>query len=223
MDFLKDVLGDELYQQVETKLKDSKLKLVDLAAGGYVAKEKFTAAQQEAKDAIDALKQRDDDLKQRDKDLAKIKAEAGDSEELQKQVTDLQAEYKETAKLNADNLTKVKLTSAVALEIIKAGPKDENAITAISALLDHDLIKLDGEADKVLGLTEQLATLKETSAYLFGTVTPTTTPGGNPADPPEPPDPSDYQAKLDKARSDKNNLEVIKVKQEAHDKGIPVN
>ena len=43
MEFLKDVLGEELYGQVAEKLKDGKIKLADLSGGAYVGKDKFDA------------------------------------------------------------------------------------------------------------------------------------------------------------------------------------
>ena len=42
MEFLKEYLGDELYSQVEAKLKDNdKVKLANLASGEYVSKSKY--------------------------------------------------------------------------------------------------------------------------------------------------------------------------------------
>ena len=41
MEFLKTVLGDELYAQVEAKLKESNVKLADLSSGAYVSKSKY--------------------------------------------------------------------------------------------------------------------------------------------------------------------------------------
>ena len=42
MEFLKEYLGDELYSQVEAKLKDNdKVKLANLASGEYVSKSKL--------------------------------------------------------------------------------------------------------------------------------------------------------------------------------------
>lgn len=42
MEFLKEILGDDLYTQVETKLKgNDKVKLANLASGEYVSKSKY--------------------------------------------------------------------------------------------------------------------------------------------------------------------------------------
>ena len=51
MDFLKAILGDDLYSQVESKVnahnsdeanKDKQIKIADLASGEYISKNKFT-------------------------------------------------------------------------------------------------------------------------------------------------------------------------------------
>lgn len=43
MEFLKPMLGDELYDQMAQKLEGSGVKLADLSTGNYVGKEKFDA------------------------------------------------------------------------------------------------------------------------------------------------------------------------------------
>ena len=54
MEFLKNILGEELYRQVETKVneynansenKDKQVKIVDLSSGKYVSKEKYDTLQ----------------------------------------------------------------------------------------------------------------------------------------------------------------------------------
>ncbi|MGE5494607.1 MAG: phage scaffolding protein [Burkholderiales bacterium] len=60
MEFLKDVLGEELYNQVAEKLKgNDKIKLANLAEGQYVDKKKFDEAETERKRLADELKKVD--------------------------------------------------------------------------------------------------------------------------------------------------------------------
>jgi hypothetical protein len=60
MEFLKDVLGEELYNQVAEKLKgNEKIKLANLAEGQYVDKKKFDEADTERKRLADELKKVD--------------------------------------------------------------------------------------------------------------------------------------------------------------------
>lgn len=85
MEFLKPILGDELYPQVEAKLKDSKVKLADLSEGAYVAKEKFDAVNEQLKAAQGTITERDGQLKT----LQDMKPE-----EMQAEITRLQGENK---------------------------------------------------------------------------------------------------------------------------------
>lgn len=157
MEFLKDVLGDELYNQVAEKLKgNEKIKLANLADGGYVGKEKFDAAETTIAD----LKKQ---LADRDKDIAALKRSAGDNEALAKQLEEMQSKYKaDTEALN----TKIKdnaLNAALDLSITKARGKN---VTAVKALIDKSKLTLkdDGTVD---GLDEALEAIKKSDAYLF--------------------------------------------------------
>jgi hypothetical protein len=167
MEFLKDVLGDELYNQVAEKLKgNEKIKLANLADGGYVGKEKFDAAETTIAD----LKKQ---LADRDKDIAALKKSAGDNEALTKQFSDLQAKYKEdTEALNA-RLKDNALNAALDLSITKARGKNAKAI---KALLDTSKLSLKDDGT-VEGLEAALDALKKSDSYLFEQVE--TKPEGN--------------------------------------------
>lgn len=167
MEFLKDVLGDELYNQVAEKLKgNEKIKLANLADGGYVGKEKFDAAETTIAD----LKKQ---LADRDKDIAALKKSAGDNEELKKQLEELQAKYKaDTEAFNA-KLKENALNAAIDLAITKARGKN---VTAVKALIDKSKLTLkdDGTVD---GLAEALEAIKKSDGYLFEQIE--TKPQGN--------------------------------------------
>lgn len=99
----------------------------------------------------------------RDKQLDTLKKSSGDNEVLQKQIADLQTANK-TAKTEYEAQMK-KLTLDSKVETALLGAKSKNS-KAVRALLDESKISLDGE--NVLGLNEQLETLKKDAAYLFG-------------------------------------------------------
>jgi hypothetical protein len=62
---LKEALGEELYNQVTEKLKgNDKIKLANLADGGYVGKEKFDASESTIADLKQQLTDRDKDIKE---------------------------------------------------------------------------------------------------------------------------------------------------------------
>ncbi|HCW79829.1 MAG TPA: hypothetical protein DG942_01840 [Ruminococcaceae bacterium] len=137
---LKEVLGEELYNQVAAKLKgNDKVKLANLADGGYVGKEKFDASETTVAD----LKKQ---LESRDKDIAALKKSAGDNEDLTKQLNDLQAKYKTDTEALQSKISQNALNAALDLGITKA--KGKNA-KAVKALLDTSKLSLkdDGTVD----------------------------------------------------------------------------
>lgn len=107
-----------------------------------------------------AKKQLEIDIKARDTQLESLKKL--NPEQLQQTITDLQAANDQA---KADYEAKLSQQSfSFALKEALTGAKVKNS-KAVEALLDRDVIKLDG--DKLLGLDEQLTKLKESDAYLF--------------------------------------------------------
>ena len=157
MEFLKEALGEELYNQVAEKLKgNDKIKLANLADGGYVGKEKFDASETTVAD----LKKQ---LADRDKDIVALKKSTGDNETLTKQLSDLQAKYKTDTDALQNKISQNALNAALDLGITKAKGKSAKAI---KALLDTSKLSLkdDGTVD---GLDTALEALKKSDGYLF--------------------------------------------------------
>lgn len=149
MDKLKALFGTEAltFEQLEEKLKDNKeIKLANLAAGGYVAKNKFDDMETELKTANDTIKGLKDTVS---------KFDGVDLDGLKNSVKDWETKY------NTD-IAAVKLDSAVNMALVEAKAKNPKLA---KAALDMSIIKLDGE--NLTGLTEQLDKLKESDAYLF--------------------------------------------------------
>lgn len=104
MEFLKSILGDELYSQVEAKVnehnaaegnKDKQVKLVNINSGDYVSKEKYVALKTQADGLDKQLKEASVEIqsyKGMDIDGIKKKAEEweakynSDTQELQKKL-----------------------------------------------------------------------------------------------------------------------------------------
>lgn len=149
MEKLKALFGSDAltYEQLEEKLKDNKeIKLANLAAGQYVDKKKFDDKVAELATATQTITGLRDTVSKFDGvDIDKLKKDAADWE----------------TKYNAD-LAAVKLDSALNLALVEAKVKNPKLARAG---LDMSLIKLDG--DKLLGLSEQLETLKKSDGYLF--------------------------------------------------------
>ena len=213
MDFLKEYLGEELYDQVSEKLKDNdKVKLANLAEGKYVSKDKFLAAENSANDLQTEIAERDTalaDLKKSiedgDTDATKVKA---DLEALQTKHAEAKVKFEAG-----------RLDDKIDLLIIKAGAKNVKSVKAHVEKKKVTLVE-----GKVVGLDEQLKTISNEHKYLFGEFKPNLR-----SDPPNPPAEDDgdqlseWQEKLDAAKKSGSTLETIKVKQAAKEAGVIVN
>jgi len=175
MEFLKDVLGEELYKQVEEKLKgNDKIKLANLAEGKYVGKDKFDAETEKVKDY---QKQIGD----RDKQLKGLQEKAKGNEDFENTIKTLQDDNKTTKKTYEDKLLAQSRDHAIEDALRAAKAKNPKAVRAL--LKDGDIKYKDGELE---GLKPQLDELKKNEAYQFDIPNPDTGGGGNPSktDPP---------------------------------------
>lgn len=122
MEFLKEILGDELFSQVAAAVntynkkpenKDRQVKLANLSDGRYVDKGKYDGAVAEKKNLEGQIKTLNGMVKT-------LKENNSDNEELQKTITTLQTELKNQQIANV-NTTK---TYALREQLSKAGVLD---------------------------------------------------------------------------------------------------
>lgn len=145
MDWLKEFLGEELYSQVEAKLKgNDKIKLANLASGEYVSKAKY-----------------DDDIKEKDTTISELTDKVKEFDGVD--VKQFQDDIKEWETKYAEGIATEKKNSAIKLAIALSKPKNEKALMA---LLDTDIIKVDDKGN-VTGLKEQLENIKKDNDFLF--------------------------------------------------------
>ena len=145
MEWLKEFLGDDLYSQVEAKLKgNDKVKVANLASGDYISKSKY-----------------DDEIKGKDTKIGEL------TEKVKKfdgvDVVKLQQDVKDWEKKYQDDLAATKKEAAIKLAITSAKPRNEKALMA---LLDTDIVKLNDDGT-VTGLKEQLENIKKDNGFLF--------------------------------------------------------
>ncbi|EAF4051492.1 scaffolding protein [Listeria monocytogenes] len=122
----------------------------------------ITAAKQQLSEVEaerDGLKSQ---LTQRDKDIDDLKKDSGTSEELKKQIEDLQQKNTDLESNYQSEIDETKKNSAIELALASAKAKNPKAVRA---LLDNDKLELTKEGLK--GLDEQLEALQESDAYLF--------------------------------------------------------
>lgn len=163
MEFLKELLGAELYAQVESKInehngneanKENQVKIGNLGKGEYVSKAKHDALQE-------LLNGKDTELKSANDLIAELKKGTKGNEELQgkitgyeTQVADLQKQLAET-KIKA--AVKVALLSEKALDVPYLTYKLEEKLKAEGRMLElDDNENIKGWDDLLSGLKTQL-------------------------------------------------------------------
>lgn len=192
-------------------------KVMDSLDGNFVTKARFNEINEENK----TLKK---SVSDRDKQLEDLKKSSGDNAALQQQISDLQKQNADQQKAHDEELAKLKLDNAV--EIALSGAKAKNG-KAVKAMLDMSKVKL-GEDGKLSGFDEQIEALKKSDSYMFDVQQQTQQqtqqqftgfqPGASSTVPNS--TAAGYEARLADARKNNNQLEVIKIKQEAAADGV---
>ena len=116
-------------------------------------------------------------ISERDQQLETLKKSASDSEKLQNQITKLQDENKKSQEAYDAKILQMRKDNAVDLALTNAGVKD---IKFGRAGVNLDSIKVEG--DKIYGLDEQVAALRESAPYLFNGETKPTISGTKPGE-----------------------------------------
>ena len=158
MEFLKEILGEDLYKQFEAAVnafngneanKDKQIKLANLSTGEYVGKGKHDALQT-------LLDGKTEELKTANGLIADLKKGTKDNEGLQTKITDYE---NQVAKLQAE-LEKTKLDNAIQLALRDAKAIDSDYLAfKLREKYKPDELKL-GEDGKVKGMDEKIASLK---------------------------------------------------------------
>lgn len=167
MEFLKEILGDELFKQLAEKVnayngdeanKDKQIKLGNIASGEYVGKGKFDALQE-------ALTGKETELTTANGLIEELKKGTKGNEELQGKITDYETQVTQLQK----QLQETKLKSAIKVALLSEKAVDVDYLTF---KLDEKL-KADGktleldENDNIKGWDEKLSALKTQFPTMF--------------------------------------------------------
>jgi len=206
MEFLKEVIGDELYGKLTEALKgkEKEIELINARDGSYIPKGKFNEINDSNKSLKDQLKERDDQLKA-------LKGDSLTTVELKQKIEDLETANKEATKVH--DLAVKTLQKDYAVKDALREAKDPRTVLP---LLEMEKVTL-GADGKLIGIDEQLAVIKKEKAWLFNDkVTPTG--GANPPDG----GPVDLKDRYKKAIEAHNTALAIQIKQQAYSEGIEI-
>ncbi len=160
MDFLKSILGDDLFAQVSEKItayngdeanKDKQVKLANLSEGGYVSKDKYTTLETD-------LTGSRAELEKANGLIAELKKSAGKDQALQQKISEYEQQI---ADLQAEN-QRLKVENALKFALAQAGAEDVDYLvfkTQEKLKADNKTLEL-GEDDKIKGIDDLIAGLK---------------------------------------------------------------
>lgn len=160
MDFLKEIIGEELYKQLESKVnehngneanKDNQIKIGNLGKGEYVGKGKYEALQE-------LMNGKETELKSANDLIAELKKGTKGNEELQGKITGYETQVadlqKELAETKVKSALKVALLSEKALDIDYLTFKVNEELRAKGKTLELD------ENESIKGWNDILSGLK---------------------------------------------------------------
>ena len=135
---LKELLGEELFEQVNEKLDDDTKLIVN--DGNYIPKEKFD----EKSEKVAALEKQ---ISQRDEQIEQLKEDTNTSEELKSKIEELQEKNEKTKTELQEKLEQQKLDSEIDKALLKNKARNPKAV---KALLEMDKVELTDDGVKGL-------------------------------------------------------------------------
>ena len=190
---LQEVLGEELFAQVDAKInevnanqpdKTKHVRFADLSEGGYVSRSKYddkvNGLTQQVTDLQSQITQRDTDLAGLNEQLTSAQADAGQLAEAQKQLSALQSKYDKDSKAwEAKNAQQAR---EYAIRNVANEQKFSSAAAKrdyIRELIADSNVKMDGDA--LIGYTDFMAKYQTNNPDAFVQETPPADPA--PTDP----------------------------------------
>lgn len=214
MDFLKELLGEDLFKQIESKInehngneanKDNQIKLANLGAGEYVGKGKHDS---EIERLNTLLSGKTTELDTANKLIEDLKKGAKGNEELLNKINGYETETKELQKQLAE--TKIKSALKVALLSEKALDIDYLTFKVNEKMAEQGkTLELD-ENENIKGWDDVISGLKTQFPTQFETVN-----GGKDIDPNPLPDRKDHQTGITQEQFNKMGYQSrLKLKHE---------
>lgn len=170
MEKLKELFGEELFNQVKEKLGD-KLLFLHEANQKVIVDDGTSIPKYRLDEVIGARDNAQKQIEQYEKEIKELKKNSVGNEELQKQIQTLQDGMKEMKSESEKEQARLKKSLAVKEMLLNNGVEDEQARDLLSKQFDVDKIETD-ENGKVKHADELLKPIKENKAFtsLFGKV-----------------------------------------------------
>ena len=162
MDFLKSILGDDLFSQVENKVnaynsdeanKDKQIKIANLASGEYTSKNKFTDLETEKENIASQLSAAN-------KVIEDLRKATKTDEDLQKKVS----EYESKIQTLNEELKVTKTENALKFALVQAGAVDVDYLAF--KVKQKGELELD-ENGKIKGIDDTIKDLKTQFSQQF--------------------------------------------------------
>lgn len=167
MEFLEEILGTDLYNQVKTKVssynekadKDKKVSIVNVNNGEFIAKAKY----EQLKTDLDNTKT---SLNTANTTIADLKKTNGDNADLQAKIANYESEKANLEAKHKETTEKLIKESAIKDALYNAKAKHPELLLG---KFDLSKIVLDQNGEKVVsGIEDQMNVNKETYKDLFG-------------------------------------------------------
>lgn len=171
MEFLKELLGEELFKQIESKInehngneanKDNQIKIGNLGTGEYVSKGKHDSELEKLQNLLNG---KTTELDTANVLIEQLKKGTKGNEDLQGKITDYETQVadlqKENARIKIESALKVALLSAKALDIPYMTFKVNEKLKEQGKALELD------ENENIKGWDEMLSGLKTQFPTLF--------------------------------------------------------
>lgn len=167
MEFLEEILGNDLYEQVKTKVssynekadKDKKISIVNVNSGEFVSKSKYLALQTD----LDNTKT---SLETANTTITDLKKNNGDNASLQSKIQEYETKITNLETANKESLSKLIKESAIKEALYAEKAKHPELLIS---KFDLSKIILDEKGEKVVsGIEDQIKVNKETYKDLFG-------------------------------------------------------
>lgn len=156
MEWLKDILGEELYNQTKAKLDEAKIKIGNLSDGSYIPREKFNEKNEENK----ILKEQIDEYQKKGKEIDKL---VSSNQELKNQVDSLNNDF--NAKLAEKDSQISNMAKTTAINKILADNKVVYPDLILKGI-DLNSVELDGDNIKNF----DIESIKKSYPNMFETV-----------------------------------------------------